>query len=319
MINWITHHQLASFFAITFLFSWTIYAVVAVISPQNSTTLSRILLIAAYGPSLSAILLSSITSPQSGMDVSARYLVLFIPVLVLVAGIEWLDHIWWGHRIDASLIPVDVILVLLAAMVITRLLANRTDIHLSFAGLTHWYIWIPVALGFWPLLVLAGNAIARLSGLSLPPTPAWPDIPLPFILLESLLWAFLYGGPLNEEPGWRGFALPRLQGRFSPLVASIILGAFWGLWHVPLHLMGVYPGGVLGALIRFQEIPRAILFTWLYNRTKSNLLVMILFHAAINTTSYFIARSYEVVFILVFFVAIFVVISDKMWRMKPYR
>jgi membrane protease YdiL (CAAX protease family) len=46
----------------------------------------------------------------------------------------------------------------------------------------------------------------------------------------------LAGGPLLEEPGWRGFALPRLQKRFHPLIASVVLGFLWASWHLPLIL-----------------------------------------------------------------------------------
>jgi membrane protease YdiL (CAAX protease family) len=240
--------------------------------------------------------------------------------LVLAAGSEWLDHIWWGHTIDASLVLVDLILVMLAALTISWLLSNRRELISGFMGEISWrkrIPWILIVLGLWPLLVLASNTIAGRLGLPLSAGPVWPNKPLPLILTESLLWFALFGGPLNEEPGWRGFALPRLQGRFSPLVASIILGALWGLWHVPLHLMGVYGGGLWGSVIRLMDIPRAVLFTWVYNRTKGSLLIAILFHAAINTTSLFLPRSHHVVFVICFVVAAIVVLTDRMWKKLP--
>ena len=317
LLHWIIKHQLAIFFISTLLISWTIWGTTTLIPVENNTTLSRIILIGGYSPSLTAILLSSITKLSSRRIVHLHWGMVFIPALVLAIGSEWLDHIWWGHRIEASLILADTILVILVAFVITRFFTNHTDRHLQLTGITHWWVWIPVALGLWPVFVLLGNTIASMLGISIPPNPEFPNIPLPFIILESFLWAFLFGGPLNEEPGWRGFALPRLQSRFSPLLASIILGAIWGLWHVPQHLWGMYAGGPLGAILRIQEIPRAILFTWLYNRTQGNLLVVLLFHAAVNTTSYFITRSYEVVFILLFIVVIPIIISGKMWRKLP--
>jgi uncharacterized protein len=47
----------------------------------------------------------------------------------------------------------------------------------------------------------------------------------------------LVGGPLLEEPGWRGFALPRLQEKFGPLAGTIVLGLLWAAWHYPHYLM----------------------------------------------------------------------------------
>ena len=320
LIDWIIHHQLTLFFAFTFLFSWTIYGVVAQPPIGNNTTFSRILLIAGYGPSLSAILLTIITNAKPTIKVSIKQLILLIPVLILVAGIEWLDHIWWGHRIEKSLILTDSIVVLLAVVVIWRLIANLSETRQSFVATLQWpksWIWYVLALGLWPLMVVVSNMFAKTFALSVPPNPSWPNVPLLPILLESFLWILLFGGPLNEEPGWRGFALPRLQSRYSPLVASIILGAIWGFWHVPLHFMGVYYGGALGSVIRLQEIPRAILFTWLYNRTKRSLLIVLFFHAAINTTSLFLSRSFEITFLLCILLAIAVVVTDKMWQRLP--
>lgn len=80
--------------------------------------------------------------------------------------------------------------------------------------------------------------------------------------------ALLMGG--LEEPGWRGFALPRLQERFSPVQATLVLGLLWGLWHVP-----VIPLNVVVA------VPLAFVYTWLYNRTRSALLCILL-HASVT-------------------------------------
>lgn len=320
LIDWITQHELILFFAFTFLFSWTIYGIVAQIPIGTDTTFSRILLIAGYGPSVSAVLLSIITNAKPTNNVSFRQLILLIPVLVLVAGLEWLDHIWWGHKIEKSLILADSILVLLAVFVIWRLLANLSQTRQSSLEISRWstsWVWYIIVLGLWPLLVIVSNMLAKILALSVPANPPWPNVPFLPILMESFLWFLLFGGPLNEEPGWRGFALPRLQSRFSPLVSSIILGALWGSWHVPLHFMDVYYGGALGAIIRIQEIPRAILFTWLYNRTKGGLLIVLLFHAAINTTSLFLSRSFQITFLLCILLAITVIITDKMWQKLP--
>ncbi|WP_190258876.1 CPBP family intramembrane glutamic endopeptidase [Pelotomaculum schinkii] len=82
-------------------------------------------------------------------------------------------------------------------------------------------------------------------GLALPAMPFKPEAPLYLTIPVSFIWAMFFNGSLGEEAGWRGFALPRLQQRFSPLVASLILGFFWGAFHwifffAYLMSMGIY-------------------------------------------------------------------------------
>jgi uncharacterized protein len=86
--------------------------------------------------------------------------------------------------------------------------------------------------------------------------------------LGTLVFVAVLGGGL-EEPGWRGFALPRLQQRYTPVVATLILGLAWGVWHVPLY-------GPLGFVV---PLVLAFFYTWLYNRTGS-VLLCILLHAS---------------------------------------
>ena len=86
-------------------------------------------------------------------------------------------------------------------------------------------------------------------------------------LQSFLLTAVIFGG--QEEPGWRGFALPRLQSQRSPMVATLILGLGWGIWHIPLY----GPTGFVVPLVL------AFFYTWLYNKTNS-ILLCILLHAS---------------------------------------
>jgi membrane protease YdiL (CAAX protease family) len=91
---------------------------------------------------------------------------------------------------------------------------------------------------------------------------------------------------LWEEIGWRGFVLPRLQKRFSPLGSSLILGFFWSLWHLPLLLN---PTEEMSVIPIWAELPYSlalsVLYTWLYNKANGNLAVVTLAHAMINTVA----------------------------------
>ena len=80
-----------------------------------------------------------------------------------------------------------------------------------------------------------------------------------------------------EELGWRGFALPRLLKRVSPLVASLGVGVLWAAWHIPLFLSGELPWADAAALVVLS-----VLFTAVFVRTKQSVLIAFLMHAAFN-------------------------------------
>lgn len=109
----------------------------------------------------------------------------------------------------------------------------------------------------------------------------------PFNLLElspvSFLIAFLI---IGEELGWRGFALPELQKRFSALTASLILGVLWAFWHLPNFLIPGYPhyGQSFFAFL-LAATAYSILITFVFNRTSGSVLIASIFHAAINLLS----------------------------------
>jgi uncharacterized protein len=102
---------------------------------------------------------------------------------------------------------------------------------------------------------------------------------LPFFVLVLLL-----GGPLFEEPGWRGFALPRLQRLHGPLVGTLILGLLWALWHLPQFWTKSWdtPKGSVLDIVWFVlvAVALAIVYTWVFNNTRGSLLLVILAHAS---------------------------------------
>jgi membrane protease YdiL (CAAX protease family) len=106
------------------------------------------------------------------------------------------------------------------------------------------------------------------------------------------LATLVFGGPLGEEGGWRGFALPHLEQLSGPLVGTLLLGVLWGLWHLPLFLLvpGYNGAGTdfVGIMIPFvafviSVIAMTVLFTWVFNNTRGSILLAILLHASINT------------------------------------
>jgi uncharacterized protein len=107
--------------------------------------------------------------------------------------------------------------------------------------------------------------------------------PLPLLVL--FVYVFFLGGPLGEEPGWRGFALPRLQRRYGPLVGSLILGPIWAFWHLPLFWAPAWnlPPTILN-IVMFVIAATAftIVMTWVFNNTKGSLLIAVLVHTSFD-------------------------------------
>lgn len=107
--------------------------------------------------------------------------------------------------------------------------------------------------------------------------------------LAPLLWLLILvvGGPLGEEVGWRGFALPRLLPRTGPLGASAWIAAMWLVWHLPLFwLEGAAQSGGSVALFAVMVAASAVLFTWFWMRTGGNLWLAVLLHNGINFPSF---------------------------------
>ena len=152
--------------------------------------------------------------------------------------------------------------------------------------LTHWRVhWIWYALAYFgpALLYLASAWISNLLSSNGPLSPhiEFPSIlwMLTFGAQTGIFTYFLFRGGLGEEIGLRGFALTRLQTRHTPLKASLIIGFWWGLWHLPAWLERDIVSIVITwlAVIAFSMI-----FTWFYNNTMSLPVVMLL-HAALNS------------------------------------
>src|SRR5919202_2541992 len=124
---------------------------------------------------------------------------------------------------------------------------------------------IPVVMALGTLILPEG--LASLLGLG-------PGYVLTY--LSTYVLVVILGGPLFEEPGWRGFALPRLQPLHGPLVGTVILGLLWGLWHLPEFLVPTWAASSGGsgflAIGRFIiiAITFAIVTTWVFNNTKGS-------------------------------------------------
>ena len=114
------------------------------------------------------------------------------------------------------------------------------------------------------------------------------------ILLSTSVFNYstLLGGPLFEEPGWRGFALPRLEARFHPVVASVVLSVVWAAWHLPLFF---YPGWSSASPLQYLAIVvgAGVLLAFGANLARFAVVTPILMHAMFNTASRYLSGLFS--------------------------
>jgi membrane protease YdiL (CAAX protease family) len=174
-----------------------------------------------------------------------------------------------------------------APALVALVLTVRADGRAAVASLLHrtlvWSVgarWYLFAVGYFAAIKLAVAIVHHVI------TNEWPGFsqtPWFVMLLAIVVSAPVQAG---EEIGWRGYLLPRLSTRVGLPVASIMVGAIWGCWHMPFFLIAgtdksgqSFPAYVLGVMAL------SVAMAWLYWRTQGSLLLTMLMHAAVNNTN----------------------------------
>jgi membrane protease YdiL (CAAX protease family) len=180
----------------------------------------------------------------------------------------------------------------LAALIVTGMTAGRKGIRALLGKLAIWRVggqWYLFAIfGLSAVCVLTILIYNQLAGSNKLPILAanTPHFSGPVAMAVGIVFLYLQVGLINgEELAWRGFALPRLQARWNALNASLILGVFWTLFHLPLFftLVGSAQAGRSFASFTLSTLALSILYTWMYNHTRGSVLLAYMLHAAANT------------------------------------
>ena len=231
---------------------------------------------------------------------------------VLAYALSWWP--WLLYRLHLFPFPLLATGPALAALLLTGIMGGGAGTKAFLLRLLQWRArpsWY-LAIFLVPVVIWGGAVLLNVLLGAPAPTVAqlagWPTLVLGFLiyLINPL------AGPLGEEPGWRGFALPRLQAKRSALVASLILAVFWAGWHLPLILSGLTPWPIL-----LSFVPLAILFTWVYNGTMGSLFIAVVFHAAFDALGDYVyplftgpdlLRNYVLIAVVASVVALLVVL-----------
>jgi len=208
-------------------------------------------------------------------------------------GLSWLVLLVLGAWLNLSAAIVIFFYTLgptSAAVIMTALVHGRAGLRdllrrvvLGRVGL-RWYLVAMVGIPLAMLLatLLLPGALATFSPIS------------PVRLLIAYVVYYVLtgtaGGALFEEPGWRGFALPRMQTQLGPLGGTLLLGVLWGIWHLPQYFVlpawAAESGGVTAVSVGSEllaVVALAPIMTWLFNHTRGSILLAILAHASVNS------------------------------------
>ncbi len=209
----------------------------------------------------------------------------------------------------------------LAAIVLTMFWSGGRGLRDLLGGLGKWRVnwrWYLVALFLEPVRWCLSLGIDRILGRSyeLGPMPLQAILGPAAVYMIPVAVVFTIPNAVGEEIGWRGFALPRLRAWRGALVGTLLLGVFWGLWHIPAWIgQGLSLGFGPMAVRVLDLVATAFVFTWIYYGSGRSLFLVVLYHAAIASTNYLLpglpTQTEEIV--LWVFVLVMITSTRSLW------
>jgi membrane protease YdiL (CAAX protease family) len=326
LVDWIRHHQVTAFFIITFAITWGLGFSWAAILKRHQFQWLPLAFAATCGPALAGILISAVanTRPRRGSH-KAFWIALLaawvVSVLVCLANSRFIQHF--------PLSPAAVRLFILSALPVAFVIASAhsripsvRDYLSSLIRFRGVWSWCLLGLVLFPALQLISLLInGFMSGQPIPPRQS-PDAGLALIGLIAVkfFYQFFFFNATGEETGWRGFALPRLQIRTSPLIAALIIAFFWAPWHFFLWRATGSPVSTFGFWTEQYAIHilSSVFIVWIFNRAHGSILVAGITHAAANTVMAFVPlQSMRGLYVTWIVAAVVLILADRMWKKLP--
>ncbi len=171
----------------------------------------------------------------------------------------------------------------LSAIVVTLSVEGRAGLRLWLAECLRWRIgcvWYVFAFAAPPLIMLSALVIHAAPGAAIPPSAIAGHVP---IAIAQFALVAVIGGPLGEEFGWRGYALPALSARMGWRWASLLIGLVWSAWHLPLFFMlGTAQANLPIIAFVLSTVSLSVIFARISVNTRFSVLPALLLHTAIN-------------------------------------
>ena len=325
LTGWIKGHQLTAFFVIAFAITWGLsFSYFAVY--QGAYLFLPLGFVATCGPALAGIIISVVCNTQPRQRSSKAPRIAFL-VAWVVSALVWLAHATCidGMPLSPALVGLTLVSVTPVAFVISMAYSRIPAVRGYLSSLTRLrgvWGWSLLALVFYPAMILLSIPVSSILGRQPMATHRFQETGLALIGLVAVqfLYQFFFFNATGEEPGWRGFALPRLQARASPLIASLILAILWIPWH--FFLWQSQGQAVLtwdfwvsnGSLIVLSSVITA----WFYNRSNGSILVAGILHAAENTTARtLLMQDWYMYLALKAVAALVIILAGRMWKKLP--
>jgi membrane protease YdiL (CAAX protease family) len=324
LIDWIKRHQILTFFILTFIISWGFGLSYFSIN-KGVFYLLPLGFIATCGPALAGIIVSALSNTQPRQGSSKSPWIAFLVAWIVSTAV------WLAYRTIIEHQPISpalVVLILVSvvpvpfviSMAYSRIPAVKSYLT-SLIRLRGVWGWSLLALVLFPALVLLSIPISNILGQQPIAARLLPETGLSLIgvIAGKFLYQFFFFNAIGEEVGWRGFALPRLQARTNPLVASLMVVCFWIPWHFVLwqsqgQSFKTWDFWMNNSLI----ILSSIIHAWFYNRSKGSILVAGILHAAENANArVLLIQNWYLYIILKAVVVLVMILADRMWKKLP--
>jgi membrane protease YdiL (CAAX protease family) len=326
LVGWIKRHQVTAFFVITFAITWGLgFSWSAIIKRQQFLWLPLAFL-ATCSPGIAGILVSSVikTEPKRGPRKTfwiALVVAWLVSLLVAFANLEFLQH----SPMTSMSVGLFAVAVLPVAFVVASAWSRNPSVRDYLASLVRFrgvWGWLLVGAALFPALQVISLLVNRFAYGQPILSDQFPNMSVGLIglVVVKFLYQFFFFNGVGEETGWRGFAMPRLQARISPLVTALIIGLFWAPWHLFLWRAVGSPVGTVHFWVGQSALHllSSVFIVWICDRAYGSILVAGVTHACANTVMAFIPlQGMRGLYVTYLVAALILSLAGRMWKRLP--
>lgn len=324
LTDWIKQHQIVSFYLIAFTITWGLAFSYDAAINRGQDLLLPVVTVAICGLAFAGIIISSIINTQPRQGSRKSFWIAFLAawcssVLVFLANLKFIE----GVPLTVPVIIVITIAVVPVVFVIASAFSRNPSVKRYLSSLVRLrgvWGWSLLAFLLVPVLTVVSIPIGRFLGTQSLSSFIFPEISLTLVglFIVKFFYQLFFFNATAEETGWRGFVMPRLQARTSPLWTALIIGSIWAPWHFlfwkadgrPVMTVDFWVEMLIGHMLL------SVVIVWICNRANGSILVAGIAHAATNTIQPFVPMG-DMFFLVLFVTTLVMVLVDRMWKRLP--